>query len=141
MKQKTGDARKNATYLFNPLSFFIQNTSFMSDLLRERPGGRPPSVTFNPFLFFFALLLAGVPLSYFFELISNPFARDTGYWADVSADARIPFAAIKSARQSGGLWREFDAGNPGTAFVSRIPLRCDTLRAHRPSRVVFRERP
>ena len=118
----------------------------MSDLLRERPHGRRPSFVFNPFLLFFALLLTGIPLSYFLELIGNPFAREAGYWADVSADAHIPFAAIKSARQNGGIWREFDAKNPGTAFVSQIPLRGnalrrDTLPARRPLPPLFRERP
>ncbi len=118
----------------------------MSDLLRERPDGRLPSPAFNPFLLFFALLLAGVPFSYFYEVITNPFAREAGYWADINTDAHLPFAVIKSARQSGGLWREFDAKNPGKAIVAtatlpRPVLHRDSTPVRRALPAIFRERP
>ncbi len=117
----------------------------MSDLLRDRLSGRLPSFAFNPLLLFFAMLLAGIPSSYFYELMTNPFSRNLCYWTDVNRDAHIPFSAIKSSRQRNGIWQPYDVKHPGHALVAMAPpvrkaLRRDSMPVRRPL-PAFRERP
>ena len=134
---KTRLARKSATYLFNPFHFFIQNTQFMFDFTRGHLAKgrfmRSLSGLCNPFLFFFTLMLAGIPLSYFAEMMNNPFARKMSYWTDVNTHAHIPYGTIKSARQRSGLWTDRGMEFPGSRSMyadlatKKLP-RTDTLR-------------
>lgn len=42
----------------------------------------------NHFLIYFLLLVAGVPLSLFLEVMFNPHARNLEYWSDVNKEAQ-----------------------------------------------------
>lgn len=75
----------------------------MSDFTRGNPAGvrpaRTPASSFNPFLLFFTLILAGIPLSYFVEMLDKPSTRHLHYWAEVNASSHVPYGSIKSAGQ------------------------------------------
>lgn len=75
----------------------------MSDFTRGNPAGarpaRTPASSFNPFLLFFTLFLAGIPLSYFVEMLDKPSTRHLHYWAEVNACSHVPYGSIKSAGQ------------------------------------------
>ena len=137
MKQIPGPPVKVRRICLIRFIFFIQNTQFMFDSTQGHLAkGRfmhSLSVLFNPFLLFFALILAGIPLSYFTELLNDPNTRHISYWARVNAEAQIPYGAIKSARQRGGLWTDQGMEFPGNRsmyadLANAKPPRRDTLR-------------
>lgn len=102
---------------------------------------------FNPFLLFFALILAGIPLSYFAEMINDPDTRKMSYWIRVNADTHLPYAAIKSDRQRSGWWSDRGITFPDSrSYYSKLATaklpRTDSLPHHyRQTLPIFTERP
>ena len=113
----------------------------MSDFTRGNPAGtrpaRTPASSFNPFLLFFTLFLAGIPLSYFVEMLDKPSTRHLHYWAEVNACSHVPYGSIKSAGQR--LSRRIESGQGVSEGYYSVPASGRVYISTHDSTQVFRQ--